>query len=128
MAIPEDLTQEKCKKMAVRDYECWFGIGSDFFEQYQHTFKRKKLNVVAFELHQTTGHYYSCLSLVLTQYKPYTHNLKQLSSMAIHQNEVLIDIFPQDDKFKRRCFQLLKQAYVKARYSEHYKIKEEELN
>lgn len=36
-------------------------------------------------------------------------------------------MFPQDTKMHRSRFQLLKKAYVDARYSEHYKISAEEL-
>lgn len=39
----------------------------------------------------------------------------------------LIAAWPRDDKFSRRCFELLRQAYVNARYSPHYKVTEEEL-
>ncbi len=62
-----------------------------------------------------------------SNYKPYTHNLKQLNSLAISQDERISEVFPQDNKVQRRCFQLLKQAYIDARYSEHYQITEEEL-
>ena len=34
---------------------------------------------------------------------------------------------PRNDRITRRCFELLKRAYVEARYSKHYKITEEEL-
>lgn len=36
-------------------------------------------------------------------------------------------VFPQDMKIHRRRFQLLKRAYIDARYSEHYEISEEDL-
>ncbi|QKQ24269.1 hypothetical protein HUE58_03795 [Candidatus Ruthia endofausta] len=69
-----------------------------FFEGFVfHKNNKQYYKKVAFILHQVTEHYYSCLSLVLTQYKPYTCNLQQL-----------------------------KQAYVKTRYSEYYKIIEKE--
>jgi hypothetical protein len=39
----------------------------------------------------------------------------------------LIPVWPRDTKFARRCFELLQQAYVNARYSPHYKISDSEL-
>jgi hypothetical protein len=39
----------------------------------------------------------------------------------------LIDAWPRDDKFSRRCFELLRLAYVNARYSPEYKVTEEEM-
>ena len=39
----------------------------------------------------------------------------------------LIQVWPRDTKFAQRCFELLRQAYVNARYSPHYKITPQEL-
>ena len=36
-------------------------------------------------------------------------------------------VWPRNDRQTRRRFELLKRAYVEARYSKHYKITEEEL-
>ncbi len=83
--------------------------------------------LAAFDLHQATERYYACLLLVLTNYKPNTHNLTLLNSLAISQDDRLAEVFPQDSRLYRRRFQLLKRAYVDARYSEHYRITEEEL-
>ena len=38
------------------------------------------------------------------------------------------DIWPDSTKLERRGFERLKDAYVKARYSKHYTISEEELS
>ncbi len=78
-------------------------------------------------MHQAAERYYACFFLVLTNYKPYTHNLKQLNSLAISQNKRIAEVFPQEIKIQRRHLQLLKNAHVDARYSEHYKIAKEEL-
>jgi len=40
----------------------------------------------------------------------------------------LMAVWPRDDRMARRCYELLRQAYVNARYSPHYMISEEELN
>ncbi|MNT74362.1 hypothetical protein D3C72_2131750 [compost metagenome] len=39
----------------------------------------------------------------------------------------LREAWPHDTKFQKRCFELLRAAYVKARYSRHYRITDEEL-
>ena len=36
-------------------------------------------------------------------------------------------VWPRDSKFERRCYELLREAYVKARYSRHYRISAEQL-
>ncbi len=66
--------------------------------------------------------------MVFTLYLPRSHNLKHLNDLVIHQDEEFKSIFPLDTRAARRYFQLLKRAYVEARYSKHYKITEEELD
>ncbi len=39
----------------------------------------------------------------------------------------LIAVWPRDTRFAQRCFELLRQAYVNARYSAHYKVTPAEL-
>jgi HEPN domain-containing protein len=88
---------------------------------------RQSAAIAAFLLHQATERLFVCLLLVLTNYKPYTHNLKRLNALCILQDARIAGVFPQDGKTVRRRFQLLKNAYVDARYSAHYKITREEL-
>ena len=39
----------------------------------------------------------------------------------------LVDVWPRETKAERARFEKLKEAYVKARYSKHYRITEDEL-
>jgi len=127
LAEAGNLTLEEYKTIAEKHYNQWFESANGFFKQYKHALEDKELKIAAFQLHQVTERYFACLLLVLTNYKPYTHNLMQLNSLAISQDERIAEVFPQESKIPRRRFQLLKNAYVDARYSEHYKISQEEL-
>ena len=100
---------------------------SGFYRFYEVGIEEGNLTGAAFQLHQATERYLACLLLVLTNYKPYSHNLTPLNSLAISQDERIAEVFPQENKIQRRRFQLLKNAYIDARYSEHYKITQEEL-
>ena len=127
LAEPGNLTPQEYKSIAEEHFEIWFRSAKSFYIHYGTSIHIPDYRNAAFQLHQSAEHCFSCLLLVLTNYKPYTHNLTLLNSLAISQNELIAEIFPQDSKFYRRCFQLLKKAYVDARYSKHYKISEEEL-
>lgn len=127
LAEAGNLTPQEYKVIAEKYYEKWFRSTKAFHRQFEFAVSVSENNVAAFQLHQSAEHCYSCLLLVLTNYKPYTHNLVRLNSLSISQDERIAEAFPQDTKFHRRCFQLLKKAYVDARYSEHYEISEEEL-
>jgi HEPN domain-containing protein len=85
------------------------------------------LKEAAFQLHQATERYYHCVLLVCTFYTPHVHNLGFLRTQAERIDPRLIDIWPRETKAERARFEKLKDAYVKARYSKHYRITEDEL-
>lgn len=85
-------------------------------------------NWAAFMLHQATEHFYHTTLLVQTLYSPKSHKIKFLRDKSEDIARDLIPVWPRDTKFARRCFELLQQAYVNARYSPHYKITREELD
>jgi len=64
---------------------------------------------------------------VLTLYSPKSHKLNFLRSQAEQLDTRLAEAWPRGTKFEQRCFELLRRAYVDARYSPHYKITPEEL-
>jgi uncharacterized protein len=127
LSEPKNLTNAERKRIAEKHFEqCFFDAG-EFFVDYQSCLNRGNFKKAAFELHQATERYYNTLLLVRSNYRPKTHNLKRLHPLAIQYAQEIDSIFPQDSRFHRRCFSLLKRAYVDARYSEHFKIAEEEL-
>lgn len=83
-------------------------------------------------MRQATERYYHCLlltlTLTLTVYAPRTRNLNFLRGQAEDVAFDLIEVWPRNARFGQRCFELLRQAYVNARYSKHYKITAEELD
>jgi predicted nucleotidyltransferase len=82
----------------------------------------------AFNLHQATETAYACFLLVRTLYFPRSHNIKFLRSLAEDKEPRLIDAWPRLTKLERRRFELLKRAYVEARYSAAYEISREDLD
>jgi predicted nucleotidyltransferase len=67
-------------------------------------------------------HLYHCVLLVVTLYSGKAHNLAFLRKKCEAIDPRLAEAWPRETKFERRCFELLREAYVKARYSKHYKI------
>jgi predicted nucleotidyltransferase/HEPN domain-containing protein len=81
----------------------------------------------AFLLHQAIEQSYSSLLLTLTSYSPPSHNLNFLRTLAEERDRRLTDAWPRDQQRFRAWFNTLNEAYVKARYSEHYQISVEAL-
>ncbi|MDG4898602.1 nucleotidyltransferase and HEPN domain-containing protein [Mesorhizobium sp. WSM4976] len=81
----------------------------------------------AFLLHQSIEQAYGALLLVLTNYSPASHNIKFLRSLAEDQAQELAEAWPRDQQRFVAWFNILNEAYVKARYSRHFEITEEAL-
>lgn len=82
----------------------------------------------AFLLHQATERAYACFLLVRTLYFPRSHNIKFLRSLAEDKEPRLIEAWPRATRIDRRWFELLKRAYVEARYSASYAVDAEDLD
>lgn len=83
--------------------------------------------LAAFNLHQATETAYACFLLVRTLYFPRSHNIKFLRSLAEDSEPRLIEAWPRATRPDRRRFELVKRAYVEARYSASYEISAEDL-
>ncbi|MEF0941683.1 nucleotidyltransferase and HEPN domain-containing protein [Rhizobium sp. BR 362] len=81
----------------------------------------------AFELHQAIEQAYATLLLVLTGYSPPSHNLRHLRGLAEGQAPQLAKVWPSDQHRFGAWFNVINEAYVKARYSKHFRISREAL-
>lgn len=82
----------------------------------------------AFTLHQATERAYACFLLVRTLYFPRSHNIKFLRSLSEDKEPRLVEAWPRATRIDRRRFELLKRAYVEARYSPSYEIGVDDLD
>jgi uncharacterized protein len=124
---PRPLTPAQALRETQEYYEEWFETAVQFFRQYRHAVEDRALKVAAFQLHQAAERLYHCLLLVRTLYSPKTHNLNQLRQLTEGIEPQLKAVWPRETKFERRCYELLREAYVKARYSRQYRITDEQL-
>lgn len=129
LTSPVELSPATALEEAEGFFEQWFESAALFLETAEdHIGKGARWSKqAAFELHQAAEHYYNCALLVLTLYTPKSHNLVRLRNLAEPLDYRLARIWPIETKFEKRCFELLRAAYVKARYSRHYKVTAEEL-
>jgi predicted nucleotidyltransferase/HEPN domain-containing protein len=127
LASPRRLPTECARVEADRYFNKWFPSAEAFRASSQFLAERGNLNEAAFNLHQAVERLYHCILLVLTLYSPKSHKLNFLRSLSEDAEPRLIQAWPRSTKFERRRFELLRQAYVNARYSPEYAINEREL-
>uniref|UniRef100_UPI0035CC8EA3 HEPN domain-containing protein n=1 Tax=uncultured Sphingomonas sp. TaxID=158754 RepID=UPI0035CC8EA3 len=124
---PQPKTPEQALDMAKEYFEDWFGSAREFFDNFMFNLKQQRWNNAAFQLHQATERYYHGVLLVCAFYTPHVHNLDFLRTQAERLDPRLIEVWPRETRADRARFEKLKGAYIKARYSKHYQITEEEL-
>jgi predicted nucleotidyltransferase/HEPN domain-containing protein len=124
---PKPKTPSQALCMAKEYFEEWLPSSSGFMRNAGYAQRDGDRKLAAFLLHQATERLYHCVLLVLTFYTPHVHNIAFLRSQAERLDARLIDAWPRGSREHRAMFEKLKDAYVKARYSKHYKIDAGEL-
>jgi predicted nucleotidyltransferase/HEPN domain-containing protein len=127
LADPKPRSKAEAYRIAKEHFDAGFHR-SKLFASGSSLYRAQHENTqAAFMLHQAIEQAYSTLLLVLTNYSPASHNIKHLRSLAEGQADQLADVWPRDQQRFTAWFNVINEAYVKARYSNHYQITEEAL-
>ncbi len=127
LAEPKPKTPSEALALAREYFDEWFSASTKRFEIAKFDIAQSFYKDAAFDLHQTAERLYHCVLLVCTFYTPHVHNLAFLRTQAERIDPRLEEVWRTDNRRERAMFEKLKDAYVKARYSKHYRISEEEL-
>ena len=128
LATPKPLTHADAYAMAQGYFDRWFESAGGFLDTARYSASQRRGNEAAFLLHQATERLYICYLLIRTLYFPRSHNIKFLRSLAEDKEPRLIGAWQRESKVDRRRFELLKRAYVEARYSPSYAITSDDLD
>jgi HEPN domain-containing protein len=124
---PKPKTPPQALAMAQEYFDEWLPSAEQFLVQGNEATQRGWNKKAAFELHQATERLYHGVLLVCTFYTPHNHNIALLRTQAERIDPRLTYVWPRELKKDRARFEKLKDAYVKARYSKHYRVTKEEL-
>jgi len=127
LLAPRPKSPEAALALAREYFDEWIPSALQFVETARFTAERGWNNKAAFLLHQASESLYHCVLLTVTFYTPHVHNLGFLRTQAERLDRRLCYVWPSDTRNERAMFAKLKEAYVKARYSKHYKIDQAEL-
>ena len=126
-AQPQPMTAAEAASVAQRSFEQWSVKISEALAGVEFYLGRGNRRDAAFLLHQATERAYACFLLTHTFYFPRSHNIKFLRSLAEDSDKRLTAAWPREERADRRRFELLKRAYVEARYSDQYDPSAEDL-
>ena len=121
------LSPEERKQTAREDFKYWFKSASGFLKQFGFAFQTRSYNIAAFELHQATERFYTTILLVFTHYKPKEHSIEKLGKQVNNLDPRFLPVFPRTTPEEERLFELLRKAYIDARYNRKYKVTKKEL-
>jgi uncharacterized protein len=127
LATPRSLGPETALALAEEYFEDWYPTAGEFYEAFEFGFERKRYKFAAFQLHQAAERLYHAVLLTCTLYTPHTHNLEYLRKITKQVDRRLVYVWPEGEPKARARFNRLKEAYVKARYSKHFRISAEDL-
>ncbi len=127
LAKPKALNAQERLALAERNFENWYDSATEFWRGCRYYASRNLLKHAAFLLHQATERYYHAAILVFTGYKQRTHDIELLGVQAGEQHALMVDLLPKTEPDDKHLFDLLKKAYIDARYSMSYCITAEEL-
>ena len=124
---PQPKTPAQALAMAREYFDEWLPSARRFEKAALAMIAEDGPKEAAFQLHQAAERYFHCVLLVCCFYTPHVHNLGFLRTQAERIDPRLIDVWTRESRTDRARFEKLKEAYVKARYSKHYRITEAEL-
>ncbi len=127
LAKRRKLNMVERKEKAQKNFDNWFDSANEFFDMFEYAFGKQSYKLAAFQLHQATERLYHTTLLVFTDYKPKLHDLDRLGVLASRLDIKFKKIFPRETDEERRLFNLLKRAYIDARYNMDFDISKIEL-
>ncbi len=122
IANPENLENQYRKELSKSYYQHWFEGAKCFLIDYQNALSRCDYKRAIFYLHQATESFYNCTLLTIGGYKPKSHNLEELNQLCTVYSHDFLTIFPQASLEEKKCFEILQQSYIEARYNNNFQI------
>lgn len=127
LAEKRSMSAKEMQAIAQRDFDNWYESADDFLLGFKDFVNRGNYKLAAFMLHQAAERYYGAIQLVYTAYKPKTHDLETLGHLAKACDMEFCKVFPMATLEQRWRFELLRKAYVDARYNMDYTISKDDL-
>lgn len=125
LAVPGEMSAEEAWLVAKGYFEDRLPHSRVFLKTARFCVQEGELKEAAFLLHQAIEQAYSTLLLVKANYSPPSHSIRFLRGLAEEIAQELVDVWPRNQQRYVSWFNVLNEAYVKARYSPHFEISRE---
>lgn len=117
------LRYEEITKQAEEYFEEKYKNAEEFFDNVKYNYNKGAYKMSSFMLHQTFENLFYAVRLVYTLENNKMHNLvKLLASVRKYSEEFEAAFFPGKTDAEMRLFNLVKSAYVEARYNPGFEV------
>lgn len=128
LATPRELNFCEIEKRAQKYYNVKFSRGKGFIRYTQVPYKEKDYVICSFFLHQSTESFLKTIPLVFALYGYKEHDLEFLIEKCKPYTMELATVFPRNTPEEKRLFELLRSAYVEARYNDDFIVTKEDID
>lgn len=122
------LNFEEIRQQAQAYFEEKFCSANEFLENAKFNYSKEWFKKASFMLHQACENYFYALRLVYTLKNSKQHNLSKLLGATNKYSPELKKIFPRNIQEEKRLFELLRLAYVEARYNPKFVVTKEDID
>lgn len=128
LATPRELNYSEIGKMAKKYYEPKYERANRFIHHGQIDYDEKDFVLASFHLHQAAEYFIKSIPLVYILYGYKEHDLEFLIKKCKPYTLELAKVFPCDTDEEKRLFELLRRAYVEARYNDNFVVTKEDID
>lgn len=122
LARRRKLNFEEIQKQAQEYFNEKFERANSFLGYTDDALRKNDYKMASFFLHQACENYYYAIRLVYTLRSNKQHNLTKLTASVKSCSAELTEVFPRNTGEEKRLFNLIKAAYVEARYNPNFVV------
>lgn len=122
------LNFEEIGQQAEEYFEEKLNEANEFLLDTTNTYNRGNYKRASFYLHQACENFFYALRLVYTLKNSKQHNLSKLLGATNKYSSQLKKIFPRNTKEEKRLFDLIRLAYIEARYNKNFVVTKEDID
>jgi len=127
LARRRKLNYKEVQQQAQEYFDVKFKEADFFFDDAKINYQKERYKRASFYLHQACENYYHAIRLSFTLRNPKQHNLSKLSTAIRRYSKELTFVFPCNTEEEKRLFELVKAAYVEARYNTKFIVTKEDI-
>lgn len=120
LAEPRELNYAEVKKIAQQYFDKKYADANDYLWGAKQFYLAEKYDKAIFLLHQAAEYFIKSIPLVYALYGYKEHDLHFLCEKSKLYTAELASVFPCDNEEERRLFELLRSAYIEARYNDKF--------